>query len=96
MESRNVWQLWIPVPETSTLGTHPRGFYEFEDSTLASIVGAAESSQDMFENTLRARMASTAVVRETVVEEQLRIDLRHRGKGSYPRPHRLVYATFQR
>ena len=59
------------TPCMAALGMHPRGFYEFEDSTMTSVMGAAESSTDMFESALRARMAGTACVRQAIVEERL-------------------------
>ena len=58
------------TPAMAAMAVHPRGFYEFEDATLTGVMGAAESSRDMFENALRARMASTAKVREAIVEDR--------------------------
>ena len=72
------------TPCMAALGMHPRGFHEFEDATMTSIMGAAESSCDLFENALRARMASTAKVRQAIVEERLQ-----RANTTRPQQHDL-------
>ena len=38
------------TPAMAAMGCHPRGFFEFEDATLTSVMGAGETSMDIFEN----------------------------------------------
>ena len=70
------------TPAMAALGGHPQGYYEFEDTTLTSIMGAAESSTEMFENALRARLAGTACVKQAIVEERML-------RAQKPRPQAL-------
>ena len=47
-------------PSMAALGLHPRGYYEFEDSSVTGIGNAAANSSDMFENAVRQRLLSLA------------------------------------
>ena len=58
------------APVMAAMGQQPRSFFELEDDSIAGIGGAAESSPDIFETTVRLRMMSLAAVQRSLVEDR--------------------------